>query len=130
MKKEKTYDKSMKEKQSLCSKRQNRLKKYATNAELVFKDKLDQLELKYQFQKGFIKGKNFCIVDFYLPRPHKICIEIDGGYHNDPEQIKRDINRTFYLEKQRGYKVIRFTNEEAEAFSLEQIKERLFYETK
>ena len=129
MKKEK-YNVSMKEKQSLCSKRQNKLKKYATTAELIFKDKLDQLEIRYLFQKGFIKGKNFCIVDFYLPKPYKICIEVDGGYHNEPEQIIRDNNRTFYLEKQRGMKVIRFTNEEAETFSLEQIKERLFYETK
>jgi len=119
------YNLTVKEKQSLCHKRQNKLKKNATGAELIFKDKLDLMNIKYLFQKGFIKGKNFCIVDFYLPKPYKICIEVDGGYHNDPIQIARDLNRTNYLENQRGLKVIRFTNEEAEEFTLDQIKERL-----
>jgi len=38
-------------------------------------------------------------------------IEVDGDYHNDPQQQQEDQWRTEYLEC-KGYKVIRFTNEE------------------
>lgn len=122
---DKKYKISKKEKQSLCAKRRNKLIKKATGAELIFKDKLDQMKIRYMFQKGFIAGNNFCIVDFYLPKPYKLCIEIDGGYHSTEEQQIRDTNRTNYLERQRGFKVIRFTNEEAETFSDVEIKQRL-----
>ncbi len=41
----------------------------------------------------------------------KLIIEVDGGYHNDPEQQLLDKERTDYL-KQNGYQVLRFTNNE------------------
>ena len=41
----------------------------------------------------------------------KLIIEVDGGYHQLPEQQVSDEYRTTWLEKQ-GFKVIRFTNEE------------------
>ena len=40
-----------------------------------------------------------------------LIIEIDGGYHNDPEQISQDNLRTQFLNKL-GYTVLRFKNEE------------------
>lgn len=119
------YNLSKKEKQSLCAKRRNQLIKNATKSELLFKDILDNLNIRYLFQKGFTAGKGFYIVDFYLPSPYKICIEIDGGYHNTPIQIFKDKNRTKYLEESRGFKVIRFTNDEVTKLTLEQIKERI-----
>lgn len=42
---------------------------------------------------------------------HKLIIELDGGYHQIPQQQKSDVERTTWL-GERGYKVIRFTNEE------------------
>ena len=42
---------------------------------------------------------------------HKLIIELDGGYHQIPQQQKSDEERTTWL-GERGYKVIRFTNEE------------------
>ena len=48
------------------------------------------------------------IVDFVC-RKKKIIIEIDGGQHNEPENIEYDKKRTEYLE-QKGYKIIRFWN--------------------
>lgn len=48
------------------------------------------------------------IVDFAC-RKKKLIIELDGGQHNFPENIKQDNERTMYLEE-RGYKVIRFWN--------------------
>jgi very-short-patch-repair endonuclease len=102
-----------KDKQKTLFGRLKKLKENATRSELAIKIKLDQLNFKYIFQKGFIQGDNYCIVDFYLPKPHRIALEIDGGYHLTETQIKRDSNRDAYLKK-RGFKIIRLTNEIAE----------------
>ena len=50
------------------------------------------------------------IADF-LCVTHRLIIEVDGGYHSQPYQQERDRQRTEFLE-QKGYIVIRFTNEE------------------
>jgi leucyl-tRNA synthetase len=50
------------------------------------------------------------IVDFVC-LSKMLIIEVDGDYHNTPEQIEKDKQRTAVLEEL-GYKLIRFTNEE------------------
>ena len=50
------------------------------------------------------------IVDF-ICKEAKIIIEIDGGQHNEPENIEYDKSRTEYLNNL-GYKVVRFWNNE------------------
>lgn len=50
------------------------------------------------------------IVDFVC-RDKKIIIEIDGGQHNETQNIIYDNLRTKYLES-KGYKIIRFWNNE------------------
>ena len=50
------------------------------------------------------------IVDFFF-RKSMLIVELDGGYHNEPEQKELDKNRQEWL-CQMGYKVIRFTNDE------------------
>jgi very-short-patch-repair endonuclease len=50
------------------------------------------------------------IVDFYCPEAN-LTIELDGGYHNVPEQMKSDAERTARL-KELGYIEIRFKNEQ------------------
>ncbi|HEY5390754.1 MAG TPA: DUF559 domain-containing protein, partial [Hanamia sp.] len=50
------------------------------------------------------------IIDFAFLNK-KLLIEIDGEYHNDPEQEKYDNERTKYLESL-GYRLIRFSNDE------------------
>jgi very-short-patch-repair endonuclease len=77
------------------------------------------------FQKGFFVGNNFCIVDFYLPKPYRICIEIDGGYHSTKKQAERDKNRTYYLEQQRGFKVVRINNDDVLSLTKESLIEKL-----
>ncbi len=52
------------------------------------------------------------IIDFAFLN-EKLLIEIDGDYHNDPEQKNYDISRTEYLQ-QLGYRLIRFSNYEIE----------------
>lgn len=85
--------------------------KKATKEELIFKKLLDKMNIRYIFQKGFIKGFNHCIVDFYLPR-RRLCIEIDGPYHDSPKQKIRDASRDKYLTDKRKFRVIHFKNEE------------------
>ncbi|MBR5634051.1 MAG: endonuclease domain-containing protein, partial [Prevotella sp.] len=58
----------------------------------------------------------------------KLIVELDGGYHQLPQQQTNDAERTKWLEN-KGYKIIRFTNEELfENIDgvLEKIKEKLY----
>jgi very-short-patch-repair endonuclease len=50
----------------------------------------------------------YFIVDFYCPQ-ELLIIELDGAYHNNPEQREYDLKRTKILE-QLGFKLIRFEN--------------------
>jgi len=112
---------NFKDKQILCSKRRARLLKHPTKSELRFKKRLEAANIKFMFQKGFIQGDNFCIADFYLPKPLKIVIEIDGSYHNGQQQQTRDHNKDAYY-KQRKFTVIRIKNSEVNTFDLTFLK--------
>lgn len=85
------------EKQRTIRHRLDNLRKNATRSELAFKQRLEEAGVISIFQKAFIQGNYYCIVDFYLPRPNRICIEIDGGYHNEPLQQRRDARKDAYL---------------------------------
>ena len=50
------------------------------------------------------------IADF-LCLTEKLVVEVDGAYHSEPQQQQEDQWRTEFLQD-KGYKVIRFTNEE------------------
>jgi len=50
------------------------------------------------------------IADFYCARA-RLCIEIDGDTHAEPDQAEYDAARTAWLEAQ-GYRVIRFQNDD------------------
>lgn len=60
------------------------------------------------FKRQFVIGQ--FIVDFVCI-PAKLIVEIDGGYHQLPQQQISDEDRKDWLESQ-GFTVIRFTNEE------------------
>ena len=60
----------------------------------------------YRFRRQFPIG-NY-IVDFVC-REAKIIIELDGGQHNQPEDIQYDKERTEFLADE-GYHVLRFWN--------------------
>ncbi|MBR1933949.1 MAG: endonuclease domain-containing protein [Prevotella sp.] len=66
------------------------------------------------------------IADF-LCLTRKLVIEVDGGYHNDPQQRIEDVWRTEFLES-KNYRVLRFTNEEVNTDTrgvISRIKEEL-----
>ena len=52
------------------------------------------------------------IADF-LCLSEKLVIEVDGGYHNEPQQQQEDQWRTEFLQS-KGYRVIRFKNEDVD----------------
>ena len=75
---------------------------------------------EYRFRRQFPIGQY--IVDF-ICREKKIIIEIDGGQHNEQQNIKYDNKRTEYLNSE-GYKVVRFWNNEIDN-NIEGVYERL-----
>jgi very-short-patch-repair endonuclease len=84
-----------------------RLRKAATEAELVFQDFLASLGAPYRFQQGFY-APYYRIVDFYLPE-HRLAIEIDGPSHQNPSHDRR---MDAWFERVRGIRILRLTNEE------------------
>jgi very-short-patch-repair endonuclease len=83
-------------------------RKNMTKAESVFWSLVKGSALGQKCLRQHIIGDY--IVDF-LFRRSKVVVEIDGGYHFTAEQQKDDAQRTEWLEN-KGYKVIRFTNEQ------------------
>lgn len=111
------------ENQSLLAKRRNALIARSTNAELYVQSLLDELGEDYKAQKGFLSGTTHYIVDFYLPHPKRLCLEVDGGYHSDSAQMAYDARRDKFLREVRGFRVLRITNEDAFALDAKALKE-------
>ena len=83
-------------------------RKNPTEAESVLWNCLRSNRLGVKFRQQHVIGEY--IADF-LCVEKKLIIEIDGGYHNKPEQQKADSSRSQYF-YERGYVEMRFTNEE------------------
>lgn len=77
-----------------------------TPAEATLWRALRDRRLSYKFRRQHPIDR--FIVDFYCAQV-KLCIEIDGAQHFEPEQMEYDAARTAYLQEL-GYKLIRFTN--------------------
>lgn len=92
----------------LLKKLQEQRKKQTTPAERVLWESLKTKQLSYKFRKQHIIDE--FIVDFVCLEK-KLIIEVDGKYHETPEQEEADNLRTEIL-TDFGYKVIKFTNEE------------------
>jgi very-short-patch-repair endonuclease len=92
------------------SKYQAKLRTEPTKAELLVKDALEDLNLRFVFQKGFLRGKTTRIVDFYFPGL-SVCLEVDGGYHE--LQKDKDACREAEICAQRKHplRFIRITND-------------------
>ena len=84
------------------------LRKAMTDAELklwrmIRKKQMNGLQFYRQKPLGTY------IADFYCPA-RKIVIEVDGGQHYEEKKIKKDEERSKYLQEKLGLKVLRFTN--------------------
>lgn len=79
-----------------------------TPAEIRYGKILQEIEARHHFRcQQPLYGY---IIDFYAPA-FLLAIEVDGGYHNAPEQMAYDAKRTRKL-NDKGISVLRFTNEE------------------
>jgi len=104
---------------SLLSIRRNRLIKFATAPEKHVRSLLEELGESFIFQKGFCTAYRFFIVDFYLRRRKKLCLEIDGPSHD--EQLAYDAARDEFLNSVRGFRVVRISNELALSLTKEDL---------
>ena len=86
------------------------LLKSETRAQITVRKWLAKQGIFYIRKKGFLKDGFHCIVDFYLPSPLKICIDIDA---------KRNAAKEAYI-KSRGFHLLRLTTEEAMLFKSNQ----------
>ena len=105
--------------------RENR--KNATVAERVLWEHIRHDALGVKIQRQYIIGD--FIVDFLAPN-ERLIIEVDGAYHAEPRQKADDELRTGILEG-KGYKVIRFSNEDVlydTDMTINKIKEALRHE--
>ena len=95
-----------------------------TPAEAVLWKCLKNKELGIKFRRQHIIDE--FIVDF-VNLETVLIIEVDGGYHNKEDQKISDQERTEILER-KGFKIIRFLNEEV-LFSPEEVcyKITVFY---
>lgn len=107
--------------QSLLCQRRDHHVKNPTASEIRIKAMLESLGERFIFQKGFYTGRTFFIVDFYLKKRKKLCLEIDGGYHK--EQVDYDARRTEYLTNVRKLRVLRLSNAEADAITADELWE-------
>jgi leucyl-tRNA synthetase len=85
-----------------------RMRKEPTEAENILWQELRNRNLDDKFRRQHLIDD--FIVDFVC-LSKKLVIEVDGGYHSTAEQKEYDEQRTFILNN-KGFKVIRFTNEE------------------
>jgi very-short-patch-repair endonuclease len=93
----------------MASERARELRKRPTEAEKRLWQQLRELNRRGMHFRRQVPLKGY-IVDFCW-HSAKLVIEVDGGQHNAPEQRRCDAERTARLEK-RGYRVIRFWNNE------------------
>ena len=86
-----------------------KLRQSSTKEERVLWQLLRNRQFKnLKFKRQFPIG-NY-VVDFVCEEI-KLIIELDGGQHNEPENIEADNLRTEFLES-KGFKVIRFWNKD------------------
>ena len=83
-------------------------RRYTTPAEAAMWEVLRAKQFGYRFRRQHPIGEY--IPDFVC-LPKRLVIEIDGGYHYIGNQQLNDQERTAYL-NERGFSVLRFTNEE------------------
>jgi very-short-patch-repair endonuclease len=86
------------------------LKKKSTPFEDIVFHYLVEHGIKHVIKQHPIKvyGHRY-FLDLYI-RSRKIAIEVDGGYHNNPEQIVKDIERDESLKRKKGINTLRITN--------------------
>jgi len=83
------------------------LRTHGTAAEAVLWRHLQRRQVRgYKFRRQF--GVGPYVLDFYCPAA-RLAVELDGGYHDAPEQRTYDAERTAHLAAE-NIRVLRFEN--------------------
>jgi very-short-patch-repair endonuclease len=98
------------------------MRKRPTGSELRVKSLLESMGIRFMFQKGFCNHHTHFIVDFYFPRPRRLCLEIDGPIHDTKSQHDYDLVRDTFLRNERGVRVIRLLNCEADRITSKELE--------
>lgn len=93
---------------ALAKNNAQRMRILPTPAELLLWKYIRAGQIQAHFRRQYIIDDY--IADFVALK-HKLIIEIDGKYHDNPQQMNQDGLRSRELSKL-GFNVIRFTNEE------------------
>jgi len=102
---------------SLMMRRKSENASQPTAAEAHVIRLLDILGERYVFEKGLLSETTHYIVDFYFPKPRKLCLEVDGKYHNDRRAY--DACRDAFIRDKRNMNLVRITNEQAMELNLD-----------
>lgn len=94
--------------EDVLASRAKKLTANSTDAEKCMARLLNTIGVEYYFQYPCNNGRDI-IMDFYIPS-RRICIEIDGGYHNNVEMLMKDKWRDQDC-AQKGILVLRYTND-------------------
>jgi very-short-patch-repair endonuclease len=89
--------------------RARELRRAMTPAEKKLWQHIRYNQLGVEFRRQHAVGPY--IIDFFCAKA-ELVVEVDGDSHGDPEQAKRDAERTQWLNEQKDYRVIRFWNNE------------------
>ena len=98
----------------IAERNRQRLANNPTQAEVKFRMILIQLKIPYTFQQIIYTKTSFFIADFVAVNKigKKYTIELDGGYHFNHKQKKKDSNRSSKIRIKAKYGVLRFKNED------------------
>lgn len=108
------YHKRVKANRKIAKRRSSGLARTRTKAESALQAGILKYRLMYDFQKPIRSAFGHCIVDFYFPRGKELplVVEVDGSYHDDEVQKRKDGVRSDFIRRNTGATVIRFTNAE------------------
>ncbi len=115
------YQTAAPDRYDMLSENARRLRREMTLAESLLWDELRRNPYKLHFRRQH-PISDF-IVDFVCMEG-MLVIEVDGGYHQESEQMMDDESRTRVLNNM-GYTVMRFTNEEVE-FQLPLVTQKIY----
>ncbi len=112
--------------QALMYKFQRENRANPTPSELRIMNLLQEMGERFVFEKGFYTYNSFYLVDFYLPKPRKVCLEIDGPIHEN--RLSYDFQRDTWLMRVRRIRaIIRIKNEDAMKITKEELNELINY---
>lgn len=102
--------------ESHMRKRERQLRRSMTPHERLIQNLLRKLSVAFSAQHGFIDGGTIYVVDFFLPDPLNLVIEVDGVSHESVKQRKKDATRDGFFAGNH-FRVIRITNDEAQTLT-------------